>query len=55
MSIHPVNKAVLGRGKKEGKKALNAYLIKNSTGEGGGGGGTLSQAVARTGRSSMGI
>ena len=51
MSIQPGNKAVLGR-KRERKKAVNAYLIKTSEG---GGGGVLSQAVGRTGRSSIGV
>ena len=54
MSIQPVNKAVLGR-----KKKRNAFLIKNSKGVGGGdgegGGGALSQAGRRTGRSCMGV
>ena len=46
-------------------EAVNAYLIKNNKGEGGGGdkktgggwvaGGALSQAVGRTGRSCMGV
>ena len=55
MSIQPVNKAaehlinstpVL----EKKKKAVNVYLIKNSKG---GGGGLLSQAVGRIGRSIM--
>ena len=68
MSIQPVNKAVehlmnstmhiIGE-RKEGKKAVNTYLIKNSKrergGGGGGGRGGLSQAVGRTGRSSIGV
>ena len=66
MSIQLVNKAaehlinsttVLGREKKARKKAVSAYLIKNSkgggvgVGGGGWGGGVLSQAVGRIGRS----
>ena len=64
MSIQPTNKAaehlinsspVLEKEKEKTKKkrrrrkAVNAYLIKNSKGEGG----ALSQAVGRTGRSIM--
>ena len=61
---HLINSTpVLGEGKKKkgGKKAVSAYLIKNSMGEregeggGGGGEGALSQAVRRTERSSMGV
>ena len=44
-------------------EAINAYLIKNSKGEGGGGGGDIKKrwegvcrkAVGRTGRSCMGV
>ena len=60
--IQPVNKAaehlinstpVLER-KKQKKRAVNAYLIKNSKeGRDAGGGGVLSQAVGRIGRSIM--
>ena len=63
MSIQPVNKAaehinstpVLERKKEEEekRKAVNAYLIKNSKGKGEGGVGALSQAVGKIGRSIM--
>ena len=66
MSIQPVNKAVehlinstsvLWRGTKKTTTAVNAYDIKNSMEKRkwGGGWGVLSQAVGRTGRSSMGV
>ena len=57
MSIQLANKAVLRKKKKrerekKERKKVNVYLIKNSKGERGG---ALSQAVGRTGRSSMGV
>ena len=62
MSIQPVNKAaehLINSTPVLGKKAVNAYLIKNSKGEGEGRKkeeeGKLSQVVRRTGRSCMGV